>query len=282
MDDRIKIYIDGNLKFDQNFFDKMIEQVDFEKAEVIISDHIVEDERPVCVKNAASFDIYHKGKVSHIESDDPLLAIGIGISLLNGFENSFLYYNRFRILLMRMLESFIINFEVEDMNGMSHSERVSELVKRFGIYLGINGDELDRLVEYAMLHDVGKIGLEQIILFSPTRIRNWLHNGHDHTVVGSIFLATTVVLMDAAPMARSHHERWDGKGYPDKLKEEEIPYYARIIGICDFYDDSLNTISPDISSRLLNKTETLKIIKENAGKMFDPKLVEKFLEMMDY
>lgn len=282
MSDKIKVYIDGNLKFQRNFFDNIIESADFEKAEIVIFDHIVEDERPVCVKNTASFDVYYKGKASHIESDDPLLAVGVGVSLFKGFDNAFIYRERFRILFMRMLESFIINGEVEDMNGMSHSERVSKLVKRFGSYLGIKGNELDTLVEYAMLHDVGKIGLEQIMLFSPTRIRNWLHNGHDHTVVGSIFLATTGVLMDAAPMARSHHERWDGKGYPDKLRGEEIPYYARIIGICDFYDDALNTISSEIAGRSLNETETLEIIKENAGKMFDPKLAEKFLEMMDH
>ncbi len=280
MDYKIKIYVD-NLDFDKTAIEDSVEIVDFNSASVILSDHILNDERPVCVMKDGAFDIHYKGRTSHVESDDAFLAIGTAISLLDGFGNSFIYKNRFRILFVRMLESFIINGEIEDINGMSHSERVAKLAKRFGEYLGIDGENLDKLVEYAMLHDVGKIGLEQILLFSPTRIRNWLHTGRDHTVVGSIFLATTGILMDAASVARSHHERWDGKGYPDKLKGKEIPYYARIIGICDFFDEATNTVSSEISTRPLEKYEAVEMIKENSGIMFDPELTEKFVEMME-
>ncbi|WP_161848690.1 HD-GYP domain-containing protein [Athalassotoga saccharophila] len=280
MNYKIKIYVD-NIDFDKSTIEDSVEIVDLQNASVILSDHIVNDSRPVCVMKDGAFDIHYEGRVSHIESDDVFLAIGTAISLVDNFENSFIYKNRFRILFVRMLESFIINGEVEDMNGMSHSERVAKLAKKFGEYLGINGEDLDKLVEYAMLHDVGKIGLEQILLFSPTRIRNWLHTGRDHTVVGSIFLATTGILMDAAPVARSHHERWDGKGYPDKLKGKEIPYYARIIGICDFFDEATNTVSSEISTRPLEKYEAVEMIKENSGIMFDPELTEKFVRMME-
>ncbi|MGC8703874.1 MAG: HD-GYP domain-containing protein [Athalassotoga sp.] len=280
MDYKIKVYID-NIDFDRTTIEDSVEFVDIKNASVILSDHVINDARPVCVMKNGSFDIHYKGRVSHIESDDLFLAIGMAISLLDNFKNTFIYRNRFRVLFVRMLESFIINEEVEDINGMSHSERVAKLAKRFGEYLGIKGDDLDKLVEFAMLHDIGKIGLEQILLYSPTRIRNWLHNGRDHTVVGSIFLATTGILMDAAPVARSHHERWDGKGYPDKLKGKEIPYYARIIGICDFFDEATNTVSSEISTRPLEKYEALEMIKANAGTMFDPELTEKFVEMME-
>jgi HD-GYP domain-containing protein (c-di-GMP phosphodiesterase class II) len=282
LDDKIKIFVQGNLEIPKAFFETIGSISGFEEAEVIMTDKYIEDSRPVCVKSSSAFDIYYMNKISHVESLDLSLIVAFAFSLSHGFDASFIYRQRFRLMFTRMLQSFIINGEVEDRNGMSHSERVAKLVQRFGIHLGINGEELDKLVEYAMLHDVGKIGLEQIMLYSPTRIRNWLHNGHDHTVVGSIFLATTGILIDAAPIARSHHERWDGHGYPDKLRGEEIPYYARIIAICDFYDEALNTVSSEIAGRPLNETETLQMIKDQSGQMFDPSLAEKFLEMMDF
>lgn len=280
MDYKIKVHF-NNFNVDLKSIEDYVEVTDLNDACVVLSDRFINDKRPVCVMKNGSFDVYYNERISHIESDDVSLAIGVCVSLMGGFRSSFIYKNRFRILFVRMLESFIINGEVEDRNGMSHSERVAKLTKKFGQHLGIKDDELDRLVEYAMLHDVGKIGLEQIMLYSPTRIRSWLHTGRDHTVVGSIFLATTGMLMDAAPVARSHHERWDGNGYPDKLKGEGIPYYARIIGICDFFDEATNTISSEISTRPLSKCEALEVIKQNSGKMFDPKLTEKFLDMME-
>ena len=183
-------------------------------------------------------------------------------------------------MISRMLQSFIVNSEVEDANGLSHSERVTKLVEKFAPTLGIIGDELDLLREYSMLHDVGKIGLEQLMLYTPTRMRMWLHDGTDHTVVGSIFLATTLVLNDAAPIARSHHEKWNGQGYPDGLKGEEIPYYARLIGICDFYDEALNTVSSEILGRPLGKNEVVELIEKEAGESFDPVLAKKFVDFI--
>ncbi len=280
MNSALRVYIGENVKYSQDFLEKIDRVSTPAEADILIVDRYVENEKPVCVKAGLSFEIHYMKKISRIESEDPFLAVAVAFSLSHEFEKSFVYRPRFRLMFMRMLEAFIINQEVEDRNGMSHSERVAKLTQKFGRYLGIEGEDLDQLIEYAMLHDVGKIGLEQIMLFTPTRLRNWLHNGHDHTVVGSIFLATTGVLMDAAPVARSHHERWDGRGYPDNLKGDKIPYYARIIGLCDFYDEALNTVSSEIAGRPLNETETLKMIEEESGKMFDPSLAKKFLEMM--
>ena len=280
MNEYIKVFVPEDMKWILDKIEPFAEIVKREKASVIFSKVPIESELPVCVQNKDKFDVFYKGKVSHIESSDPALALAVAASVDKKFENFFVCRHRMRVLISRLLQSFVTNSEVEDKNSMSHSERVTLLVKKFAPLLGIKSKELDLLLEYSMLHDVGKIGIEQLMLYTPTRLRGFLHNGHDHTVVGSIFLATTFVLQDAAPVARSHHERWDGKGYPDGLKGEKIPYYARIIGICDFYDEALNTVSSEILGRPLNEKETLELIESESGKMFDPEITKKFVNFM--
>ena len=280
MNEYIKVFVPEDMKWILDKIEPFAEIVKMEKASVIFSKVPIESELPVCVQNKDKFDVFYKGKVSHIESSDPALALAVAVSVKKKFENFFVCRHRMRVLISRLLQSFVTNSEVEDRNSMSHSERVTLLVKKFAPLLGIKSKELDLLLEYSMLHDVGKIGIEQLMLYTPTRLRGFLHNGHDHTVVGSIFLATTFVLQDAAPVARSHHERWDGKGYPDGLKGEKIPYYARIIGICDFYDEALNTVSSEILGRPLNEKETLELIESESGKMFDPEITKKFVNFM--
>ncbi len=280
MNEYIKVFVPEEMNWVVDKIDPFVNIVERENASVIFSKIPIESDRPVCVQKKDKFDVICDGKISHLESSDPALALAVAASLNTEFNKVFVYRRRMRILISRMLQSFIVNGEVEDRNGMSHSERVTILVKKFAPLLDIKGKELDLLLEYSMLHDVGKIGIEQLMLYTPTRLREWLHNGHDHTVVGSIFLATTVVLEDAAPIARSHHERWDGEGYPDGLKGEEIPYYARVVGICDFYDDALNTVSSEIMGRPLNERETLDLIESESGKMFEPKIAEKFVSFM--
>jgi len=276
----IKVYVPDELENLKDELNLMANLSDEKDADVIFSDFPIKSDKPLCVKTKEGFEVLFNDMRINIPNADPLLAMGMAVSLQMGFKNMFVYKGRMRSLISRILQSFIINSEVEDKNGLSHSERVTRLVEKFAPTLGIVGDELDLLREYSMLHDVGKIGLEQLMLYTPTRIRMWLHDGTDHTVVGSIFLATTIVLEDAAPIARSHHEKWNGKGYPDGLKGEEIPYYARLIGICDFYDEALNTVSSEILGRPLKEKEVLELIDKEAGESFDPVLAKKFVELM--
>lgn len=277
---QIEVYLSEGMEWIEEKINAFAVCTGIEKAKVVFAESLFESDIPVCVPNNTGFDIHWKEKTSHIASAEPSLALAVALSLQNGFENEFVRVKRIRQLISRMLQSLVVTGEVEDRNGMSHSERVTRLVEKFAPRLGITGEELSNLLEYSMLHDVGKIEVEQIMLYTPTRIRTWLHTGQDHTIVGSIFLATTMVLGDAAPISRSHHERWDGKGYPDGLRGEEIPYYARVIGICDFYDEALNTVSSEIMGRPLDKEEAIEIIESENGKMFDPKITEEFLKMV--
>ncbi|WP_287569283.1 HD domain-containing phosphohydrolase [Thermosipho sp. (in: thermotogales)] len=179
-------------------------------------------------------------------------------------------------LIVDLLVNIIVLSEVEDSDGYSHTERVAKMAEKFGKFLGMDEKELRKFVFHAYLHDVGKISLEQLMLYSPTRMRLFEESYQDHTVMGSVFLSMFEVLWEYIPTVRYHHERWDGKGFPDGLRERQIPYYARVISILDFFDETTHFISSEWESELKTPKEAMEMIKKLSGKYFDPNLVEKF------
>ena len=185
-----------------------------------------------------------------------------------------------RKIVSGILQGMITLMEVEDKEGYSHSQRVAQLCVKFGKYLGLPNEELEKLKEHAMLHDVGKIGIEQLMLYSPTRIRTFENLPSDHTILGSIYLSSMELLWDVIPTVRYHHERWDGKGFPDGLRGEEIPLFARLVAICNYYDNLTNFVTSEWESGPKTKEEALSMIEEEAGRMFDPKYAKKFVEFM--
>ena len=188
------------------------------------------------------------------------------------------YSMRRRII--SVLEPLIVLMEVEDARGYSHSQRVANLFSSFAKELGANPNERSLFIHYAMLHDVGRIGVEQLMLYSPTRLRTFEETGQDHTVTGSVYLSTLEVLNDFVPYVRSHHERYDGKGFPDNLKSEEIPFWVRVLTIVNWYDNALNTVDSEFSIGVMSKDEALEIIENDNGKLFDPDLGERFISFM--
>ena len=185
-----------------------------------------------------------------------------------------------RKLVSGLFQALIILLESEDREGFSHSQRVAKLSEELGKRLGLSDEELSSLREHAMLHDVGKIGIEQLMLYTPTRIRLFENLPQDHTIMGSVYLASIELLWDVVPSVRSHHERWDGKGYPDGLKGEEIPYFARIIAVCDFYDELTHFVTSEWDGGPKSPEEALDIIEKEAGKALDPKIAKTFVDMM--
>ena len=185
-----------------------------------------------------------------------------------------------RKIVSGILQGMIALMEVEDEDGYSHSQRVAKLAVEFGKHLGMDDDDLEELREHAMLHDVGKIGIEQLMLYSPTRIRVFEKLPQDHTILGSVYLSSIELLWDVIPTVRYHHERWDGKGYPDGLKGEEIPLFARIVAICDLYDNLTHFVTSEWDSSIKSPEEALEIIEEEAGRALDPRLAREFVKMM--
>jgi hypothetical protein len=173
------------------------------------------------------------------------------------------------------LESLVTALDVRDQETRGHSVRVATHSLDIAKMLGIKEeDELLTVYRGALMHDVGKIGVPDAILLKPAKLteEEWEFMRR-HPALGYRILAQVPYLRPAAKIVLAHHERWDGDGYPRKLKGEDIPLGARIFAICDTYDAI-------ISDRPYRKGQSpdaaLAEILRCAGTQFDPKVVEAF------
>lgn len=155
-----------------------------------------------------------------------------------------------------------------------HSERVSQYAVAIGRHLGLSDEEMQRLEIAAILHDVGKIGIEDKILLKPSALTEQefaLMRGH--VLKGAAIVSPIKRLHDILPGIRSHHENWAGGGYPDGLIGEEIPLMARIIAAADVFD-AMTTKRPYQPAMVLDSV--LARMRELSGKRLDPAVVEAF------
>jgi HD-GYP domain-containing protein (c-di-GMP phosphodiesterase class II) len=132
-------------------------------------------------------------------------------------------------------------------------------------------------LEFAsFLHDIGKIGVRDAVLLKPGPLdeEEWVHM-RTHPLKGYEIASQIDILKPTMPCIRNHHERWDGKGYPDGLAGDSIPLSARIVAIADAYD-AMATDRPYKKALPLEECEGL--LRKNAGVMFDPRLVEIFVK----
>jgi diguanylate cyclase (GGDEF)-like protein len=158
-----------------------------------------------------------------------------------------------------------------------HSHHVAELCLTVGRALGLSEEELQALDLAALLHDVGYIGVPERILRKPGALTptEWAHI-HEHTVLGERIVEATGLAV-AVPWVRSHHERWDGAGYPDGLIGEQIPLPARILAVCDAYD-AMTHERP--FRRALTRQAALQEIDLNMGTQFEPRVAEVFIRLL--
>lgn len=160
-----------------------------------------------------------------------------------------------------------------------HSQHVTHFALLIGKALGFSKDELLVLEQAALLHDIGKIGIPDHILRKPGPLTDseW-EVMRQHPDIGQEILEHIQVLHLEQNMVRHHHERYDGNGYPDRLKGEEIPIYSRILGIAD----SFHAMVSDRPYRKALSVETaVEELKKNSGTQFDPELVEIFIKALE-
>ncbi|MBS4213657.1 MULTISPECIES: HD-GYP domain-containing protein [Neobacillus] len=177
--------------------------------------------------------------------------------------------------LVGLVKGVIATLELKDPYTRGHSERVAsyalELAKINGKF---SVDDLKDFNYACLLHDIGKIHIPDRILMKPGRLTNEEYEIiKAHTVVGAEAVSKIVGFKHSIEVIRSHHERWDGKGYPDQLKGEEIPYLARVSAIADAFDAMTSTRS---YRSALSVEEAYKRILEGKGSQFDPELVDNF------
>lgn len=155
-----------------------------------------------------------------------------------------------------------------------HSERVSQYSVAIGRHYGLDGDELKKIEISALLHDVGKIGIEDAILTKPDALTDSeFAQMRAHPAKGAAIVSPLKRLRDILPGIRSHHENWTGGGYPDGLAGDEIPLIARIIATADVFD-AMTTHRP--YQRAMTLEFVLTRMREMGGKRLDPAVIDAF------
>lgn len=163
-------------------------------------------------------------------------------------------------------------------DAKEHAERTKKLALKLGKELKLSKKELKKLSILSGLHDVGKVAISKKILLKKDKLTDleW-EEMKKHPVYGYRIVRAMKNYSYVANEVLCHHERWDGSGYPQGLKGEEIPLLSRILSLVDSYDVMISKRS---YSQPISKKEAIKEIRRCSGTQFDPTLTEKFIEII--
>jgi len=169
--------------------------------------------------------------------------------------------------------------EAKDPYIRDHLRAVSRLALRIGHELSLPADQMEALTTGALLHDVGKIGVPDLILQKSGRLTDEEYTViKRHPALGVEIITPVKELAPALPVVKHHHERFDGKGYPDGLRGEDIPLIARIVSVADAFDSMIRARPYGYG---ISRKAALREIEENSGTQFDPRIVRALLEVID-
>ncbi len=177
------------------------------------------------------------------------------------------------------LEGWSRALDLRDRETEGHALRVAEMTLCLAEALGMDHSELGHLRRGALLHDIGKMGLPDAVLLKPSSLtdQEW-QVMRQHPVYAYELLSPIAYLRPALEIPHDHHEKWDGTGYPRGLKEEQIPLAARLFAVVDVYD-ALQCDRPYRPA--WSERESMTYIQAQAGKHFDPQVVEAFVKMLN-
>lgn len=179
--------------------------------------------------------------------------------------------DRLTLVLVKALEKY-------DGYTEGHSERVANCSREMAKRMGLNEKVQRKIYQAGLIHDIGKIFIPIDVLTKKGKLTDKEYEKiKEHPEIGAELIEEGAGLEDIATTVRCHHERWDGNGYPDGLKDEEIPIGSRIIAVCDAYD-AMTSNRP--YRKALSRETALKEIEKNEGKQFDPVVSKVFLEWM--
>jgi putative nucleotidyltransferase with HDIG domain len=175
---------------------------------------------------------------------------------------------------LEAIESLNATVEAKDPDTAGHSLRVQRVALALGEELGLTARQLDALRFGSLFHDIGKIAVPDGILVKPAKLDYWEYaQMKTHSAEGARIVGKFGRLRNAVPIIRHHHERWDGRGYPDGISGAEIPLEAAIVGLADAWD-AMTTDRP--YHRALSIDEALVEIRKGRGTQFSPVVVDAF------
>lgn len=168
--------------------------------------------------------------------------------------------------------------EVNDPYTAGHSKRVTELAVEIAREMGLDSGQLETLRIAGYLHDLGKVGIPGTVLNKPSRLTRseWVMIRH-HPEISAQASRNVAAFKDAVPVIRFHHESWDGSGYPDGIKGEEIPLLARILAVADTYD-AMTSERP--YRKALTNQQAIEELVNCSGSRLDPHVVQVFIDML--
>ena len=180
---------------------------------------------------------------------------------------------------MQMVVSLVRTMDARDSYTSGHSERISQWAEAVAREIDCAEEEIQDIRWGALLHDIGKIGVPDAILRKPSKLTDaeWVIM-RKHPEIGEEILASTERMRGVAALVRHHQEKWDGTGYPDGLKGEEIPLGARILAVCDTYS-AITDDRPYKKAR--SHDEAVAELHRCAGAQFDPAVVEAFCRVVE-
>ena len=188
-------------------------------------------------------------------------------------------YDKLEKAYLDSIQTLRYTVEAKDPYTRGHSDRVSEYSVLIGQKLGLSEDIIKTLRVGGLFHDIGKIGIPDSILLKESKLTDDEYSQiKNHPSIGAHILCNAEVFKDILPIVKHHHERYDGNGYPSKLKGEDIPYIARIAAVADTFDAMT-------SKRTYRNALPLDVVKEEiercSGTQFDPNIAKVFLDILN-
>jgi len=177
------------------------------------------------------------------------------------------------------LSGWMKALEIHHGETTDHTTRVTDMAVRLAQAMGMKGEAIERIKRGSIIHDLGKLGIPESILTKPgpLTVEEW-EIIRRHPAAAKAFLQTIPSLRSAEDIPYCHHERWDGNGYPQGLKEQEIPLAARIFAVVDVWDA---LISERVYKRAWTPEEAREYLFSQSGIQFDPKVIRAFFHMLD-
>ena len=254
----------ADVQNDPRFYRKVDQKTEFKTKTIIAAPLKTKDKLigVVEVLNKKNDELFNEEDLNLLEAFSNQAATAI--------ENARLYEN-LRELFLNTVKSLAAAIETKDIYTRGHSERVTQYSVLIGKKLNLSKEEIEDLRLAALLHDIGKIGIDERILRKPAKLTQAEFNEvKKHPEYAANIISTIPQLKNIVPVIRHHHERFDGLGYPDGLKGDEIPFFSKIISIADTYD----AMSSDRPYRkALPHKVCIDEIKRCAGTQFDPKII---------